>query len=206
VLIERGRAGVELGGELSHRHVLQALGVRQLHCGLGDLVAAQCRLRTAAAARAAEADTRTRQPAKSPTDKASNGFTAEERAAMRERARELKTAAGGKADGEADVLAKIAEMSEPDRAMAQRLHALIKASAPALSPRTWYGMPAYAKNGKVVCFFQSADKFKSRYATFGFNDKANLDDGAMWPTAFALKELTAAEEATIVALVKKAVS
>ena len=125
---------------------------------------------------------------------------------MRERARELKTAAGGKADGEADVLAKIAEMSEPDRAMAQRLHALIKASAPALSPRTWYGMPAYAKNGKVVCFFQSADKFKSRYATFGFNDKANLDDGAMWPTAFALKELTAAEEATIVALVKKAVS
>ena len=111
-----------------------------------------------------------------------------------------------KADGESDVLAKIAEMPEPDRAMAERLHAIIKASAPALSPRTWYGMPAYAKDGKVVCFFQSAQKFKTRYATLGFSDKANLDDGAMWPTAFALKELTAAEEARIGALVKKAVS
>ena len=111
-----------------------------------------------------------------------------------------------KADGESDVLAKIAEMPEPDRAMAERLHAIIKASAPALSPRTWYGMPAYAKDGKVVCFFQSAQKFNTRYATFGFSDKANLDEGAMWPTAFALKELTAAEEARIGALVKKAVS
>ena len=111
-----------------------------------------------------------------------------------------------KADGESDVLAKIAEMPEPDRAMAERLHAIIKASAPALSPRTWYGMPAYAKDGKVVCFFQSAQKFKTRYATLGFSDKANLDEGAMWPTAFALKELTAAEEARIAALVKKAVS
>jgi hypothetical protein len=130
---------------------------------------------------------------------------------MRERAQELKAAArrgprAGKADGESDVLAKIAEMPEPDRVMAERLHALIKASAPALSPRTWYGMPAYAKDGKVVCFFQSAQKFKSRYATFGFNDAANLDEGAMWPTAFALTELTATEEATISALVKKAVS
>ena len=132
--------------------------------------------------------------------KASKGFTHEERAAMKERAQELK------ADAESDVLAKIAEMPEPDRAMAERLHALIKASAPALSPRTWYGMPAYAKDGKVVCFFQSAQKFKTRYATFGFSDKANLDEGAMWPTAFALKELTAAEEARIAALVKKAVS
>ena len=111
-----------------------------------------------------------------------------------------------KADGESDVLAKIAEMPEPDRAMAERLHAIIKASAPALSPRTWYGMPAYAKDGKVVCFFQSAQKFKTRYATFGFSDKANLDEGAMWPTSFALKELTAADEARIGALVKKAVS
>ena len=112
----------------------------------------------------------------------------------------------GKADGESDVLAKIAEMPESDRAMAERLHAIIKASAPALSPRTWYGMPAYAKDGKVVCFFQSSQKFKTRYATFGFSDKANLDEGAMWPTAFALKELTAADEAMIGALVKKAVS
>jgi uncharacterized protein YdhG (YjbR/CyaY superfamily) len=135
--------------------------------------------------------------------KASKRFTDEERAAMKERAQELKA---GKADGESDVLAKIAEMPEPDRAMAERLHALIKASAPELSPRTWYGMPAYAKDGKVVCFFQSAHKFKSRYATFGFSDKANLDDGGMWPNSFALKELTAAEEATIAALVKKAVS
>jgi uncharacterized protein YdhG (YjbR/CyaY superfamily) len=153
----------------------------------------------------------TRQSAKSTTGKASKRFTDEERAAMRERAQELKAAGrrgprASKADGESDVLEKIAEMPEPDRAMAERLHALIKASAPALSPRTWYGMPAYAKDGKVVCFFQSAQKFKSRYATLGFSDKANLDEGAMWPTAFALKKLTAAEEARISALVKKAVS
>jgi hypothetical protein len=144
------------------------------------------------------------------TGKASEGFTDEERAAMRERARELKATArrgprAGKADGESDVLAKIAEMPEPDRAMAERLHAIIKATAPALSPRTWYGMPAYAKDGKVVCFFQSAQKFKSRYATLGFSDTANLDEGAMWPTAYALKELTAADERRIRALVKKAV-
>ena len=137
--------------------------------------------------------------------KMSEGFTDEERAAMKERAQELKAAAR-KADGESAVLAKIAEMSKPDRAMAERLHAIIKASAPALSPRTWYGMPAYAKDGNVVCFFQSAQKFKTRYATFGFSDKANLDEGAMWPVAFALTELTAAEEARIGALVKKAVS
>jgi uncharacterized protein YdhG (YjbR/CyaY superfamily) len=147
----------------------------------------------------------TQRSAKSTTGKASKRFTDEERAAMRERAQELK-AAERRADGESDVLEKIAEMPEPDRAMAERLHALIKASAPALSPRTWYGMPAYAKDGKVVCFFQSAQKFKSRYATFGFSDKANLDEGAMWPTSFALKELTPAEEAKIGALVKKAVS
>jgi len=152
-----------------------------------------------------------RKSARRTTGKASKGFTAEERAAMRERAQELKAATrrgprGGKADGESDVLAKIAEMPERDRAMAERLHALIKASAPALSPRTWYGMPAYAKDGKVVCFFQSAHKFKARYATFGFSDKANLDEGAMWPTSFALKELTAAQEKKIGALVKKAVS
>jgi len=141
--------------------------------------------------------------------KRSDGFTAEERAAMRDRARELKAEARAKKDkasGESDVLAKIAEMQEPDRAMAERLHEIVKATAPALSPRTWYGMPAYAKDGKVVCFFQSAGKFKARYATFGFSDKANLDEGAMWPTSFALKELTAAEEKRIVALVKKAVS
>jgi uncharacterized protein YdhG (YjbR/CyaY superfamily) len=123
---------------------------------------------------------------------------------MKERAGELKR--GDKADGESDVLAKIAEMRGPDRAMAGRLHALIKAAAPALSPKTWYGMPAYAKDGKVVCFFQSAQKFKSRYATFGFSDQAHLDEGSMWPTSFALRELTAAEEETIAALVKKAVS
>ena len=123
---------------------------------------------------------------------------------MRERAKEVRRA--GKADGESDVLAKIAEMPKRDRAMAERLHAIVTASAPALTPRTWYGMPAYAKDGKVVCFFQSAQKFKSRYATFGFSDKANLDEGTMWPTSFALKELTAAEEARIGALVKKAVS
>jgi Domain of unknown function (DU1801). len=142
-------------------------------------------------------------------DTANEGFTAEERAAMRERARELKAASrsqAAKADGESDLLAKIAEMPAPDRALAERLHARIKASAPDLSPKTWYGMPAYAKDGKVVCFFQPADKFKARYATFGFSDEANLDDGAMWPTSFALKELTAADEARIGALVKKAVS
>ena len=133
--------------------------------------------------------------------KSTQKFTDEERAAMKERAKELKAEAG-----ESDVLAKIAEMPEPDRAMGKRLHEIIKASAPALSPKTWYGMPAYAKDGKVVCFFQSAQKFNSRYATFSFSDEANLDEGAMWPTSFALKELTAAEEAKIGALVKKAVS
>ncbi len=136
-------------------------------------------------------------------------FSDEERVAMKERAQELKAearASKNKADGERDVLAKIAEMPGPDRAMAKRLHAIIKASAPDLSPKTWYGMPAYAKDGKVVCFFQSAQKFKSRYATLGFSDEANLDEGAMWPTSFALKELTAADEAKIGALVKKAVS
>jgi uncharacterized protein YdhG (YjbR/CyaY superfamily) len=137
--------------------------------------------------------------------KASKGFTAEERAAMRERAKELK-AAQSKAEAESDVLAKIAEMPKADRDMAERLHALIKDSAPELSPRTWYGMPAYAKDGKVVCFFQSAEKFKSRYATIGFSDKANLDEGAMWPTSYALKQLTAADAARIGELVKKAVS
>jgi uncharacterized protein YdhG (YjbR/CyaY superfamily) len=157
------------------------------------------------------AKTRTQRSAKRTTGKASTGFTDEERAAMKERAQELKAAErrgarAGKADGESDVLAKIAEMSEPDRAMAERLHALVKASAPDLSPRTWYGMPAYAKDGKVLCYFQSAQKFKARYATFGFSDEANLDEGAMWPTSFALKELTAAEEARIGTLVKKAVS
>ena len=136
--------------------------------------------------------------------KKSEGFTAEERAAMRERAKELK-AEEQKADGERAVLAKIAEMPEPDRAMAERLHEIVKASAPELSPKTWYGMPAYAnKDGKVVCFFQSAEKFNARYATFGFSDKANLDEGAMWPTSFALKELTAAAEARIGALVNRA--
>ena len=138
--------------------------------------------------------------------KKSKGFTDEERAAIKERAQEVKTERAGKADGESEVLAKIAAMPEPDRAMSERLHAIIKASAPALAPRLWYGMPAYAKDGKVVCFFQSAQKFKTRYSSFGFNDAANLDDGAMWPTAFALKALTAAEEARIGALVQKAVS
>jgi hypothetical protein len=141
----------------------------------------------------------------------STTFTDEERVAMKERVQEQKAAArrgprADKADGESAVLAKIAEMPEPDRAMGERFHAVIKASAPALSPRLWYGMPAYAKDGKVVCFFQSAQKFKTRYATFGFSDEANLDEGAMWPTAFALTELTAADEARIGALVKKAVS
>jgi len=145
------------------------------------------------------------------TRKAVKGFTDEERAAMKERAQELKAESrrgsrARKADGEGDVLAKIAEMPEPDRAMAERLHAIVKASAPALSPRTWYGMPAYAKDGNIVCFFQSAHKFKARYATFGFTDKANLDEGTVWPVAFALKELTAGDEVRIGALVKKAVS
>ena len=133
------------------------------------------------------------------------GFTDEERAAIKARARELKAEARA-ADGERDVLAAIAELPEPDRAMAERLHALITAGAPALSPKTWYGMPAYARDGKVVCFFQSAQKFKTRYATFGFSDAAKLDEGSLWPVAFALKELTAAEEARIAALVKKAAS
>jgi uncharacterized protein YdhG (YjbR/CyaY superfamily) len=145
------------------------------------------------------------------TGKTFEGFTDEERAAMKERAQELKAATrrgprAAKADGESDLLAKIAAMPEPDRVIAERLHAIIKASAPALSAKTWYGMPAYAKDGKVVCFFQSAQKFKTRYATLGFSDKANLDEGTMWPTAFALTELTAAAEARIGALVKKAVS
>ena len=153
----------------------------------------------------------TRKSAKGTAGKASKAFTDEEKAAMKERAQEVKASArrgprAAKADGESDVLAKIAEMPEPDRAIAERLHAIVKASAPALAPKTWYGMPAYAKDGKVVCFFQSAQKFKSRYATFGFSDEANLDKGAMWPTSFALKELTAAEEAKIGALVRKAVS
>jgi uncharacterized protein YdhG (YjbR/CyaY superfamily) len=142
-------------------------------------------------------------------NKKSKGFADEERAAMKERAKELKAEARAnkdKAEGERDVLAKIAELPEPERAMAKRLHEIITASAPVLSPKTWYGMPAYAKDGKIVCFFQSAQKFNTRYATLGFNDTANLDEGALWPTAFALKELTATEEATIGALVKKAVS
>jgi len=139
--------------------------------------------------------------------KEAEGFSAEERAAMRERAQELKAAARAdkdKAEGESAVLAKIAEMAEPERSMAERIHAIIKSNAPALLPKTWYGMPAYARDGKVVCFFQSAAKFSTRYATLGFNDTANLDDGNLWPVAFALKELTAAEEARIAALVKKA--
>jgi len=142
-------------------------------------------------------------------NKKSKGFTDEEQAAMKERAKELKAEARAnqkKEEGEKDVLEKIAEMSEPDRTMAERLHAIITTNAPTLWPRTWYGMPAYAENGKVVCFFQSAEKFKSRYATLGFSDSANLDEGAMWPTSFALKELTGAEEARIAALMKKAVS
>jgi uncharacterized protein YdhG (YjbR/CyaY superfamily) len=151
--------------------------------------------------------TKTSTKRSSASGKQPHGFTAEERAAMKERVQELKAQTrGGKTDGESAVLAKIAEMPEPDRAMAERLHAIIKQSAPDLSPKTWYGMPAYAKDGKVVCFFQSADKFNARYATLGFNDAANLDEGAMWPTSFALKQLTDAEEAKIGALVKKAVS
>lgn len=143
------------------------------------------------------------------TTKKSEGFTDEEKAAMKERAKEMKAEARAnkqKADGESDLLAKIAEMSEPNRVMAERLHAIITTNAPDLWPKTWYGMPAYAKDGKVVCFFQSAEKFKTRYATFGFSDAANLDAGDMWPTAFALKQLTDTEEAKIVELVKKAVS
>ena len=159
----------------------------------------------------AEKGTQRSAPRTTVSKKKSRGFTDEERAAMKERAEELKAEArrgprAGKADGESAVLAKIAEMQGADRAMAERLHALIQATAPALAPKTWYGMPAYAKDGKVVCFFQSAQKFKSRYATLGFSDEANLDEGAMWPTSFALKELSAAEEAKIRALVKKAVS
>ncbi len=149
-----------------------------------------------------------KQTAKTDTRK-SKGFTGDERAAMKERARELKAEARAnknRADGERDLLAKIAEMPKPDRVMAERLHAIVKDSAPGLSPKTWYGMPAYAKDGKVVCFFQSADKFKARYATLGFSDEANLDAGAMWPTSFALRELTAKDEARIRALVRKAVS
>jgi uncharacterized protein YdhG (YjbR/CyaY superfamily) len=146
-----------------------------------------------------------RKTAKTGTTGKSKGFSAEERAAMRERAQELKAEAR-KADGESELLARVAEMPKADRDMAKRLHALIKTAAPDLSPKTWYGMPAYARDGKVVCFFQSAAKFKSRYATLGFSDEANLDDGAMWPTYFALKELTAADEAKIAKLVKRAVS
>jgi uncharacterized protein YdhG (YjbR/CyaY superfamily) len=153
------------------------------------------------------AEKATQKAPKSTTGKASTGLTAEERAAMKERVKELRAGArGGKADGEGDVLAKIAEMEEPDRAMAEQLHAIVKATAPELAPRTWYGMPAYAKDGNVVCFFQSAQKFKSRYATLGFSDQANLDDSTIRPTSFALKELTAADQARIRALVKKAVS
>ena len=151
----------------------------------------------------------TQKSAKRTAASASGGFTAEEKAAMKERVKEVKAEARANMDraaGESDVLAKIAEMPEPDRGMATRIHAVIKASAPDLSPRTWYGMPAYAKDGKVLCFFQSAEKFKSRYATFGFSDEANLDEGSMWPNAFALTRLTAADEARIGALVKKAVS
>jgi len=163
-----------------------------------------------------DAASRTAAPKKSATKAAATGskvegFTADERAAMKERARELKTNAGrrkggrsGKSDGESDVLAKIAEMPEPDQGVARRVHEIVKASAPQLSPKTWYGMPAYARDGKVVCFFQSADKFKARYATLGFSDEAKLDEGSMWPTSFALKKLTSAEEATIRELVKKA--
>jgi uncharacterized protein YdhG (YjbR/CyaY superfamily) len=144
----------------------------------------------------------TRGKQKSASGKKLEGFTNEERAAMKDRVREMKS---GDSDGEAELLAKVAEMSGADRTMAERLHAIVKAKAPALSPKTWYGMPAYAKDGKVVCFFQPAQKFKSRYATLGFSDTARLDEGGMWPTSFALNALTAAEEARIVALIKKAV-
>jgi uncharacterized protein YdhG (YjbR/CyaY superfamily) len=157
------------------------------------------------------ADTKKSARSTTAAKKTYEGFTAEERAAMKARSEELKSTArrgsrAAKADGEADLLAKIAEMQEPDRVMAERLHAIIMASAPDLSPKTWYGMPAYAKDGNLICFFKSAQKFKTRYATLGFSDKANLDDGTMWPTDYALMKLTAANEARIVALVKKAVS
>jgi len=153
------------------------------------------------------ADSRTNAENTAATDAEAQTFTEEERAAMRERAKEQRRSRrASKADGERDVLEKIAEMDEPDRSMAERIHAIIKESAPELTPRTWYGMPAYAKNGSVVCFFQSAGKFKTRYATLGFNDSANLDDGTMWPTAYALKELAPAAEERIRELVKKAVS
>ena len=150
-----------------------------------------------------------RKPAKKGSERAAKGFTDAERAAMKERAKELKEearASKSKAEGEKDVLAKIAEMPGPDRAIAKRFHAIVKDNAPDLVPKTWYGMPAYAKDGKVVCYFQSAEKFESRYATFGFSDEANLDDGAMWPTSFALTKLSAAEERKLGALVKRAVS
>ena len=145
----------------------------------------------------------TTKSAKRPAAKPSEGFTAEERGAMRDRVREIKA---GSSDGEGEVLAKIAEMQDSDRVMAERIHAIVKDTAPELTPRTWYGMPAYSKDGKVLCYFRSAQKFKTRYATFGFSDKANLDDGGMWPTDYALKKLTAADEKRIVALVKQAVS
>jgi uncharacterized protein YdhG (YjbR/CyaY superfamily) len=167
------------------------------------------RMRTQTIREAAQEATMSDKKTTQKSGTTAKGFTPEERAAMKERARELKAEARAnksRADGESDVLAKIAEMHGPDRAMAKRLHAIVTASAPALSPKTWYGMPAYAKDGKVVCYFQSAQRFNSRYATFGFSDEANIDEGAMWPTSFALKELTAADEARIGALVKKAVS
>jgi len=160
---------------------------------------------TMAKSKPATKATQTSAKSSTATKKRYDGFTDEEKDAMKDRVQEQKVASR-KADGESEVLAKIAEMREPDRAMARRLHAIIKTSAPALSPRTWYGMPAYAKDGKVLCFFQSAQKFKTRYATFGFNDAAKLDEGAMWPVAFALTKLTADDEARIGALVKKAVS
>jgi uncharacterized protein YdhG (YjbR/CyaY superfamily) len=154
--------------------------------------------------------TETRKPAggTAARNDATKGFTADEKAAMKERAREVKAEAksrDARADGERDLLAKIAEMPAPDKAMAKRIHAIVTAAAPELAPKTWYGMPAYAKDGKIVCFFQAADKFKARYATFGFSDEANVDDGAMWPTSYALTKLTAADEARLTALVKKAV-
>jgi uncharacterized protein YdhG (YjbR/CyaY superfamily) len=148
----------------------------------------------------------TKKPARSTSGRVSNLLTDEERAAMRETVEERRRARSGEADGESDVLAKIAEMAEPDRVMAKRLHALIKATAPNLSPKTWYGMPAYAKDGKVVCFFQSGQKYKTRYSTFGFQDAARLDDGDIWPTSFALKKLTADVEKKIATLVKRAAS
>jgi len=165
-------------------------------------------LKSEARMKLAQKDTQKSPKSTTATGKKPTGFTDEERAAARERVEEMKAEArrGSRADGESDVLAKIAALPEPERAMAERLHAIIKANAPVLSPKTWYGMPAYAKDGNVVCFFQSAQKFKTRYATLGFSDKANLDEGRMWPTAFALRELTADEEAKIGALVKKAVS